>query len=82
MQISTVGFAYRGAQFALTISCNTQALNFSFPYSVSRLSTALLPPPPEAASQVGLLMKVRGAHYLPSCRGARGGEARLGATAR
>lgn len=80
MQISTVGFAYRGAQFALTISCNTEAFNFSFPYSVSRLSTALLPPP-EAASQVGLLMKVRGAHYLPSCRGAQAAEARLGATA-
>lgn len=72
MQISTVGFAYRGMQFALMISRNMEALNFSFPYSVSRLST--VPLPLKAVSQVGLLMKLRGARYLPSSQGSQAGD--------
>jgi len=66
-------------QFALVISCNTEPLNFRFPYSVSRLSTALLPL--KAVSQVELLMKVRGARYLPSSQGSQAGDAWLVAIA-
>lgn len=62
MPAGTAGFAYRVVQFALMSSYNMEALHFSFPYSVSRLSTVLLPL--KAALQVGLLTEVRGAHYL------------------
>ena len=70
MPISTVGFAYRGMQFALTISRYMEALNFSFPYSVSTLPTVLLPL--KAVLQVELLMKVRGAPLPPIFAGLTG----------
>lgn len=62
MATSAAGFAYRVVQFAFMSSYNMEALDFLFPYSVSRLSTVLLPL--KAALQVGLLMEVRGACYL------------------
>lgn len=61
------------------ISRNMKALNFPFLYSVSRLSTALLPL--KAVSQVGLLIKVRGACYLWSSQGSLAGDVLLVAIA-
>lgn len=75
MQMSTAGFAHRSTQDAFMVSGNMEAMNFSFPYSVSRLSTDLLPL--KAVSQVGLLMKGRGARFLPFVLGSWAGGAEL-----